>query len=776
MKRILLLSSFLVLLFAIGASAQTITTTTCPGVGCINFPTAGQGTIGIQITGTWVGTITFQGTIDNTNYVSINVTPTTSSTTVSTTTGNGVWTTAVAGLTQVRVVFTAWTSGTATVIGRTTVTTKNSTGGGGGGGSGTVTSIATTSPITGGTITTTGTIACATCAVMGGSNTQVLFNDSSAIGGSAGLVFDKTHLALTVDGTAGTSGVGDTSLNVYRYNSTGGGQVIYAEGDLADAAAGQFKGIVVDVGNVNGTTLPLLTGLSINGNYVSGAGSAVTTNIGLNIASQTAGATNYAIKTGSGLIDFNGLSYPTTDGTAGQYIATDGAGTLSFTTPATTVVNNIKFNNGKGIQTNIVANDTVLFQAYDNNDATYRTFATLTAGNTPDFSIVTPSGGTLAGDFSSLKINGVAVTAGGSVLSGITAASGANTIANGNNVQTWNWANTTAASQSFVFGETTAAINGGAAATTTQAILSAKTLASSTALPLFIENAGGAPSLRINDSAGDTTPVCVDSGGFLGIGTCGPVDLLTVVGTGGYEAEINDGTRRYGFYVDATIGGFGTISNHPLSFFTGNSQPRITLTTGGVTRVWRQQTPATSIGTGATGLTNEYLQVGGDEAVANGYFNIGFGYSGGTTVPPAYIGFQEISNTSNTFGDIVLGTRSVTTDTAPSERLRIDNQGTLIIPSTSPVPAVSNTSANSCGTTAATIAGNNNIGTITVGATSGTSCTVTFTTTAPVAWVCMVENQTTTNAVQATPSSTTVSIFKGTMVAGDKLDYVCFAR
>lgn len=36
-------------------------------------------------------------------------------------------------------------------------------GGGSGGGSGTVTSIATTGPITGGTITSTGTIACATC-------------------------------------------------------------------------------------------------------------------------------------------------------------------------------------------------------------------------------------------------------------------------------------------------------------------------------------------------------------------------------------------------------------------------------------------------------------------------------------------------------------------------------------------------------------------------------------------------------------------------------------
>lgn len=54
---------------------------------------------------------------------------------------------------------------------------------GGGGGSGTVTSIATTSPITGGTITTTGTIACATCTT----NAAALTNGNlvSGAGGQA---------------------------------------------------------------------------------------------------------------------------------------------------------------------------------------------------------------------------------------------------------------------------------------------------------------------------------------------------------------------------------------------------------------------------------------------------------------------------------------------------------------------------------------------------------------------------------------------------------------
>jgi hypothetical protein len=65
-----------------------------------------------------------------------------------------------------------------------------------GGGSGTVTSIATTSPITGGTITGTGTIACPTC--IGGSlgATQIPYGTASnTVGGSDSFVFDPTSTA-----------------------------------------------------------------------------------------------------------------------------------------------------------------------------------------------------------------------------------------------------------------------------------------------------------------------------------------------------------------------------------------------------------------------------------------------------------------------------------------------------------------------------------------------------------------------------------------------------
>ncbi|MES2531836.1 MAG: hypothetical protein V4636_12420, partial [Pseudomonadota bacterium] len=90
--------------------------------------------------------------------------------------------------------------------------------------------------------------------------------------------------------------------------------------------------------------------------------------------------------------------------------------------------------------------------------------------------------------------------------------------------------------------------------------------------------------------------------------------------------------------------------------------------------------------------------------------------------------------------------------------------------------SVANVGANSCGTTAATIAGNQNSGVITVGATAGTQCRVTFSTAAPVARDCVVTDSTTTIATRATYVDTTHSDFLGAFVAGDLVTYVCLVR
>jgi hypothetical protein len=75
---------------------------------------------------------------------------------------------------------------------------------------------------------------------------------------------------------------------------------------------------------------------------------------------------------------------------------------------------------------------------------------------------------------------------------------------------------------------------------------------------------------------------------------------------------------------------------------------------------------------------NTYLQLGSDDygASSNGKFMIGFGYTDATnTNSPAYIGFEETSNSGDTKGVLTFHTRDVITDTAPTERMRIDSSG-----------------------------------------------------------------------------------------------------
>ena len=89
---------------------------------------------------------------------------------------------------------------------------------------------------------------------------------------------------------------------------------------------------------------------------------------------------------------------------------------------------------------------------------------------------------------------------------------------------------------------------------------------------------------------------------------------------------------------------------------------------------------------------------------------------------------------------------------------------------------VANVGANSCGTTAATIAGGPNSFEVTVGATSGTQCRVAFPAAAPNRYNCSPTNSTTGNLVRSTFVDTTHVDLTGTFVAGDVLSVVCISR
>lgn len=68
--------------------------------------------VSIQLAGTWAGTITFEATVDGTNWVALNLTPSNSGTDASTATANGAFSKAANGWTAVRARFSTATSGT----------------------------------------------------------------------------------------------------------------------------------------------------------------------------------------------------------------------------------------------------------------------------------------------------------------------------------------------------------------------------------------------------------------------------------------------------------------------------------------------------------------------------------------------------------------------------------------------------------------------------------------------------------------------------------------
>lgn len=82
----------------------------------IEAPGQGFGTVVFQITGTWSGTITFEGTVTGT-WVAIPGTDLSATTSSTTTTANGMYAVACVGLNKVRARMSAYTSGTASVSG-----------------------------------------------------------------------------------------------------------------------------------------------------------------------------------------------------------------------------------------------------------------------------------------------------------------------------------------------------------------------------------------------------------------------------------------------------------------------------------------------------------------------------------------------------------------------------------------------------------------------------------------------------------------------------------
>lgn len=141
----------------------------------------------------------------------------------------------------------------------------------GGGGSGTVTNIATTSPITGGPITTTGTIACATCGVTGSGLNQFASTTSSQL---AGVISDETGSGALVFGTSptlvtptlGTPASGNLANTTgYPKATSGAFGIVEPDNSTITISAGVISAVGGGSGNTTSTSLTTNTVPKANG-------------------------------------------------------------------------------------------------------------------------------------------------------------------------------------------------------------------------------------------------------------------------------------------------------------------------------------------------------------------------------------------------------------------------------------------------------------------------------------------------------------------------------
>ena len=138
------------------------------------------------------------------------------------------------------------------------------------------------------------------------------------------------------------------------------------------------------------------------------------------------------------------------------------------------------------------------------------------------------------------------------------------------------------------------------------------------------------------------------------------------------------------------------MAGYILKFFTGsngadtsttekmriNSNGNVGIAT---TDASRRLTLDSQTSTTSLGGTAEVLKIAGSRTDEN-YCGIGFHYdnSAGQTHSPAFIGYKSKNMTGSSNGEIVIATRSATTDSAPIERMTITAAGNVGIGTTSP--------------------------------------------------------------------------------------------
>lgn len=196
--------------FAQSSATKTLSSTTCPGSGCVTIATSNQGGVGVValVPSSFSGQFDFQVSMDGQNWKAWNLLPGTSSTGVDHGSAAGAWNGGVGGMAFFRVIVTSYSSGSVTIQLQSAPTSARSSGGGGGG-------------------------------TPGGPDTSVQFNNGGSFGGSASLTWDGTTLLGNSFVTAATDTGATFQSNATKLllkTATGGPYALAMQNESIDPA------------------------------------------------------------------------------------------------------------------------------------------------------------------------------------------------------------------------------------------------------------------------------------------------------------------------------------------------------------------------------------------------------------------------------------------------------------------------------------------------------------------------------------------------------------
>ena len=222
---------------------------------------------------------------------------------------------------------------------------------------------------------------------------------------------------------------------------------------------------------------------------------------------------------------------------------------------------------------------------------------------------------------------------------------------------------------------------------------------------------GNFTSVGIDDNA-DATAITINAAENVGIGVVPETTNAThdALQLGGNAMWLSYGTQGAGSEVDfgsnfyyATDGNVKYISTDEASqwrqsggkhYFKVAASGSADATISWTTSMTIDNAGKVGIGTATPSASLEIFEPNADPAgagvladsslhlmqstVIGEYAQITFGYSdGGVANATAYMGYVSTNQGNWGFGDLVFGTRSVNSDTAPTERLRIDSSGNI---------------------------------------------------------------------------------------------------